>query len=149
MNDTEDDPDLYLFTKIHPAFCESIFWHISKCNYKLLPQCRNAVSMISKLGQSLSTRNTLCNKCLILYKNLVIHCLGHCLSTLATRLQIYNTIRSKFGDKVSNYYNSIDEETRVCIMLGAPVTEFLKFLKVSHVKFVTSVLVDIDRIWRT
>ena len=33
MNDTEADPDLYLFTKIHPAFCESIFWHISKCNF--------------------------------------------------------------------------------------------------------------------
>ena len=115
----------------------------------LLPQCRNAVSMISKLGQSLCARNTLCDKCGILYENVVIHCLGHCLSTLATRLQIYNTIRSKFGDKVSNYYNSIDVETKVCILLGAPVTEFLKILKVCHIKFLTSALVYIDRIWRT
>ena len=45
MNDTKADPDLYLFTKIHPAFCESIFWHKSKRNYKSPPQCRNAVSI--------------------------------------------------------------------------------------------------------
>ena len=134
MNDTEADPDFYLFTKIHPAFCESIFWHISKCNYKLLLQCRNAVSMISKFGHSLSTRENSCDKCGILYKNVVIHCLGHCLSTSATRLQNCNTIRSKFGDKASNYYNSFDQETRVCISLGAPVTEFSKILRVSHIK---------------
>ena len=149
MNDTGADPDLYLFSKIHPAFCESIFWHISKCKYNVLPQCRNVISMISSFGHNLSLQNTLCERFGILYTNVVIHCLEHCSFTSGIRAQICNIIKSKFGDDVLHYYNSLSDEIRVCILLGAPVAEFLQILKVSHVEFLTSVLFCLDSIWRS
>ena len=72
------DPDLYLFAKIHLAFCESIFWHISKCKYKYKRHCRNIIKIIFALGSY--NANKLCSKCGSFYNNEVLHCLIHCIS---------------------------------------------------------------------
>ena len=139
------DPDLYLFAKIHPAFCESIFWHISKCKYKYKRHCRNIIKIISALGSY--NANKLCSKCGSFYNNEALHCLIHCISVQEIRSKAMDALFYTYGIEVYNYFYSSSDDIKLCILLGGPIPEFTELLHVCHIDFIILMVYYIDRMW--
>ena len=141
-----NDLEMQIFALIHPAFCESIFWYISKSNYKYTNVCRNIVKMISTLGRSYE--DVLCIKCGVFYRNEMLHCLIHCSSVIGIRQNLYKMIHDKHGERVYEHYDLSDDNRKACILLGAPFQDLINLLDVSHIDFIMTMLYYIDCMWK-
>ena len=116
--------ELNLFATLHPAFCESIFWYISRCKFEYRTYCNTAVKIISMLGRNIE--RTLCVKCGQFYDIIAVHGLLHCYSTKEIREKLFCMLLSKYG---------------------SPIPDFISLLTVEHIDFVVSLLYYIHATW--
>ena len=137
--------ELNLFATLHPAFCESIFWYISRCKFEYRTYCNTAVKIISMLGRNIE--RTLCVKCGQFYDIIAVHGLLHCYSTKEIREKLFCMLLSKYGSRVSDYFRNSCDVTKTSILLGAPIPDFISLLTVEHIDFVVSLLYYIHATW--